>query len=77
MVRKMNNERDKYLFMNKFFLIYFCERDTKHEHGKGRKRRRHRIQSRLQALSCRHKARHRAETHELGDHDLSQSQTLN
>ena len=42
-----------------------------------RKRGRHRIQSRLQALSCQHRAWCRAQTHELWDHDLSWSWTLN
>ena len=36
-----------------------------------------RIWSRLQALSCQHRAQCRARTHELWDHDLSQSQILN
>ena len=38
---------------------------------------RHRIQSRLQALSCQHRAWCGAQTHELWDHDLRQSRTLN
>ena len=45
--------------------------------GKGRERGRHRIQSRLQALSCQHRAQCRAQTHELKDHDRSPSQMLN
>ena len=53
------------------------ERGTEHRQGRGRERRRHRIQSRLQALSCQHRARHGAWTHKLWDHDLSQSWTLN
>ena len=38
---------------------------------------RHRIWSRLQALSCQHRAPCGAWTHELRDHDLSRSRTLN
>ena len=46
--------------------------------GEGqRERGRHRIGSRLQALSCQHRAPRGAPTHELGDHDLSGSQRLN
>ena len=37
----------------------------------------HRIRSGLQALSCQQRARHEAQTHELCDHDLNQSQMLN
>ena len=44
---------------------------------KGRDRRRPRIWSRLQALSCQHRARRGAQTHRLWDHDLSRSRTLN
>ena len=32
------------------------ERDREHEWGRGRERGRHRIPSRLQALSCQHRA---------------------
>ena len=61
-----------------FFLmfIYFWERETEHEQGRGRERR-HRIGSRLQALSCQHRARRGARTHEPQDHDLSRSWMLN
>ena len=46
--------------------------------GEGqRERGRHRIQSRLQALSCLHKAQRGAWTHGPRDHDLSRSRTLN
>ena len=45
--------------------------------GEGqRKRGKHRIQGRLQALSCQHSAQSGAGTHELRDHDLSRSQTF-
>ena len=42
-----------------------------------RDRRRHRVWSRLQALSSQHRVWHRAQTHKLWDHDMSQSQTPN
>ena len=66
-------------FLNKFFFmfIYFWQRETEHELGRGRERGRHRIWSRLQALSCQHRARHGARTHRPLDHDLSRSRTLN
>ena len=47
------------------------------EWRRGTERGRHRIQSRLQALSCQHRDRRGAQTHKLQDHDLSQSRTLN
>ena len=50
---------------------------TEHEQRRGRERGRHRIQSRLQALSCEHRAWLGAQTQEPSDHDLSQSWTLN
>ena len=54
------------LFLNFFLMfIYFWERGG------------YRIQSRLQALSCQHRAQRGARSHELWDHDLSRSQTLN
>ena len=49
------------------------QRDTEHEQVKGRERHRHRFRSRLQALSCQHRARRGAQTHQLRDHDLSRS----
>ena len=45
--------------------------------GKGERETHTLNRSRLQALSCQHRARHGAQTHEPQDHDLSQSQTLN
>ena len=58
---------------SKFFkmFIFDRERETEHEWGRGRERGRHRIGSRLQALSCQHRARPRAQTHKPRDHDLS------
>ena len=62
-----------------FFNVYLFlrQRETEHERGRVRERGRHRIRSRLQALSCQHRAQRRARTHELRDHDLSRSRTLN
>ena len=47
------------------------------ERERERERERPRIQSRLPALSCQHRARRGAQTHELRDHNLGQSQSLN
>ena len=60
-----------------FFFFFERERETECEQGRGRERGRHRIQSRHQALSCQHRARCRAWTHEPGDHDLRWSWTVN
>ena len=62
-----------------FFLtfIYFWERERQSMNGGGSERGRHRIQTRLQALSCQHIARRGARTHGLRDHDLSRSRPLN
>ena len=76
-----------YLCLSLFFLmlIYFWKKErererewekTERELGRGRERQRHRIWSRLQALSCQHRAWH-GRTHELQDHDLSWSRSLN
>ena len=62
----------------KFFLCLFTfERGSMNEQEKGRERRRHRILSRLQALSCQHRDRRGARIHGLRDTDLNRSQTLN
>ena len=69
-----------YFLLKKFFLhllIIERQREIEHKWGKSRERRRHRIRSRLQALSCQHKARCGAQTHKPWDHDLSRSWTLN
>ena len=60
-------------------FTYFWERETErqHEWKRSRARGRHRIQSRVQALSCQHRARCEAWTHKPWDHDLSRSRTLN
>ena len=53
------------------------ERERKRDVGRrGRERGRHRIWSRLQALSCQYRAQHGAWTHEPWDHDLSWIQML-
>ena len=79
MVTNLHGGRKTFIHSLKIFLmfIYFWERETEHEWGRGIERSRHRIWSRFQALSCRHRARHGARTHELGYHDLSWSWTLN
>ena len=56
-------------------FIYF-ERERARAGEGQRERGSHRIGSRLQALSCQHRARLGARTHELWDHDLSWSWTL-
>ena len=58
-----------------FFNIYsfLRVRETEHEQEKGRERGRHRIRNRLQALNGQPRARCRAGTHGLQDHDLSRS----
>ena len=53
------------------------QRETEHEQRRGRERGRHRIWSRLQALSYQHRVRHGAQTPEPWDHDLSRSRSLN
>ena len=69
-------------FLDFFFLffltfIYFWDRERHNMNREGSERRRHRIWSRFQALSCQHRAQRRAWTHRPWDHDLSRSQTLN
>ena len=56
-----------YIFFNFFLTFIHFLRDTGRQSmsGKGAERGRHRIQSRLQALRCQHRARRRARTHEL------------
>ena len=58
-----------FLFFLIFFNVYLFlrQRETEHEQGRSRERGRHRIQSRLQALSCKHRARCGAQTqnHEI------------
>ena len=65
-----------YLFIYSVYL-FLRERQTEWEQGKIRERGRHRIWSRLQALSCQHRDWGGAQTQELWDYDLSQSRMLN
>ena len=60
-----------------FFNVYLFlrQRETEHEWGRSRERGRHRIGSRLQALSHQPRAWRRARTHEPWDRDLSWIQT--
>ncbi|GAB5568509.1 adhesion G protein-coupled receptor E2 isoform X2 [Prionailurus iriomotensis] len=51
--------------------------ETERNWGGGRERRRQRIQSRLHAPSCQHRAQQGAGAHKLRDHDLSESLTSN
>ena len=67
-------------FILKFFFnvyLFLRQRETEHEQGRGRERGRHRIGSRLQALSHQPRARRGARTHRPRDRDLSWSRTLN
>ena len=57
-------------------FIYFWERNRMQVGERGRERGRHRIRSRLQALSCQHRAQCGARTHKPQDHDLSRSGRL-
>ena len=68
-----------FCFVFKFFYIYLFlrERESASRGGAERERGRNRIWSRLQALSCQHRARCGAWSHGLCDHDLSWSWTLN
>ena len=65
-----------FFFIKKIFLFltFICFWDREHEQGRGRERGRHRIWSRLQALSCQHRAQGGDGTHEPQDHDLSWNQ---
>ena len=64
------------IFLN-FFNVYLFLKERTCKQGRGRERGTHRIQSRLQALSCQHRAQCRSWTHEPWDHDLSWSWMLN
>ena len=65
------------IFFGNFLKIYLFLRETEHKWGRARERRRHRIRSKLQALSCQHRAQRWARTRKPWDHDLSQGQMLN
>ena len=60
------------IFFNFLTFIYFWETETEHKWGRSKERGRHRIRSRLQALSCQHRAQCGARTHEARDHDLGE-----
>ena len=69
-----------FLFKNKIFFltfIHFWEWERQSTSRGGAEREGDRIWSRLQALSCQHRAWCRAQTYGLRDHDLSWSRTLN
>ena len=70
-----------FYFILFYFILFQClfifETETEHEWGRGRERGRHRIGSRLQALSHQLRAQHGAWTHGPWDRDLSWSRTLN
>ena len=73
---------DKYFVGFNFFFLTFIhfwelERERQIMRERGRETGRHRIPSRLQALSHQHSARHGARTHGLQNHDRSWSRTLN
>ena len=59
------------------FYLFLRQRETEHEQGRGRERGRHRIGSRLQALSHQPRARRGARTHGPRDRDLNWSRTPN
>ena len=67
--------------LNYFFNICLFLRDRERQSmSEGRAERErvgHRIRSRLQALSCQHRARRGAQPHQRQDHNLSRSQTFN
>ena len=66
-----------FIYIFKCFLMFIFETETECKLGRAeREKGRHRIWSRLQALSCQHRARRGARTHKPRDHDLSQSRTL-
>ena len=65
------------LFKQIFLIVRSFFRDRAWVGEGQRERGRHRIGSRLQALSCQHRARHGARAHKPWDHDLSWSWMLN
>ena len=65
------------LFHFSNFYLFLRERKKQNVSRGEAERGRHRIWSRLQALSCQHRVPRGARTHEIRDRDLSQSRTLN
>ena len=57
--------------------MFIFERERVQAREGQRERGRHRIRSRFQALSSQHRARRGARTRELGERDLSRSESLN
>ena len=76
---KKGDPHPQLLCLNVFMFIFLREGETERKQGRAaeRERGRHRSRSGLQAPSCQHRARRGARTHELCDHDLSRSLTLN
>ena len=68
---------DNSIIWNFFKCLYLFLRQSETAWTGEGQRRRHRIWSRLQALSCQHRVRGRARTHKLRDYDLSRSWMLN
>ena len=62
-------------FLN--IYLFFRDRETACKQRRGRKRGRHRIWSRLQALNCQHRVWRGAWTHEPQNHVQSGSRALN
>ena len=58
-----------FLIIFQSLFIFETERDTECKRGRGRDRETHRIQSRLQAPSCQHRAQRGADNHKPWDHD--------
>ena len=71
----------KSCFLKRLFNVYFWERERENTSREGQREREGNTElkasSGLQAPPCQHKARHRAQTHKLWDHDLSWSRMLN
>ena len=80
---KHSNLMGWFLKLYPFLMFLFnFEREREREResermGEGQRERETRIWSRLQALSCQHRAQHGAQTHEPRDYDLSRSRMLN
>ena len=67
-----------FLFFNNFLkFIHFWDRQEVSRGGAERHRETDTQSKAGSRLSCQHRARYRAQTHELWDDDLSQSRTLN
>ena len=65
------------VFFKKKFNVYLFSRERQSESRLGAERQGDRICSRLQALSCQHRALHWARAHRRWDHELRWSQMLN